>query len=129
MEQQTKKFKHYEYKHDNTTSDARVFHDVEDRYRRGLDEHGVPELQCSVCRGGLQLTGAVGRSQEMGHDGNWEWVMPLPCGHAFHAQSCLLPWLKHNVSCPVCRQNVYNSGGGGGGGGGGHPVVCLSVAH
>jgi|AntAceMinimDraft_11_1070367.scaffolds.fasta_scaffold68224_1 hypothetical protein len=48
----------------------------------------------------------------------------LPCGHVFHAQSCLLPWLKHHTTCPLCRKNVFNNGEGGQGG---HPVACLPV--
>ena len=29
----------------------------------------------------------------------------MPCKHAFHPD-CLLPWLKHNGTCPVCRYSI-----------------------
>ena len=78
------------------------------------------ELRCSVCGGALDLSG----SSEAEAEG--EWVMPLPCGHVFHARACILPWLIHNTTCPLCRENVFDAGGAAAGGGA-HPVACLST--
>mmetsp|Transcript_335 Transcript_335/g.471 ORF Transcript_335/g.471 Transcript_335/m.471 type:complete len:152 (+) Transcript_335:116-571(+) len=27
----------------------------------------------------------------------------MPCGHLFHDQECLMPWLAKTNSCPLCR--------------------------
>lgn len=32
-------------------------------------------------------------------------VCELPCQHLFH-WSCVLPWLKHNDTCPCCRHRL-----------------------
>ena len=81
---------------------------------------GNPEVPCSVCRGRVELTGASSRAEERGEDGEWEWAMPLPCGHAFHARGCLVPWLRQHTTCPLCRKRVFD-------GGGEAPVACLTV--
>ena len=91
----------------------------------GLDSmtwsaRGNPEVPCSVCRGRVELTGASSRAEERGEDGEWEWAMPLPCGHAFHARGCLVPWLRQHTTCPLCRKRVFD-------GGGEAPVACLTV--
>jgi hypothetical protein len=45
--------------------------------------------------------------------------MPLPCGHAFHARACILPWLtRGETTCPLCRRQVVE-------GGGEQPPACL----
>ena len=31
-----------------------------------------------------------------------EEIVRLKCGHHFH-KKCILPWLKKNNSCPICR--------------------------
>ena len=28
----------------------------------------------------------------------------LPCGHFFHGQTCLRPWLRDSRTCPLCRE-------------------------
>lgn len=32
-------------------------------------------------------------------------VKKLPCGHNFHGE-CILPWLRQNNTCPVCRYSL-----------------------
>lgn len=32
-------------------------------------------------------------------------AMVMPCGHIFHPD-CVLPWLKDNNTCPVCRYEL-----------------------
>jgi len=74
-------------------------------------ERGNPTLACSVCRGELELGFA---------DPGGDWPAPLPCGHVFHARSCLVPWLRHSPACPLCRANALGSGEP-------PPAACLSV--
>ncbi|KAK1376980.1 putative Cleavage and polyadenylation specificity factor [Heracleum sosnowskyi] len=33
----------------------------------------------------------------------------LPCGHHFHS-ACIVRWLYHNPTCPLCKSNVFNNG-------------------
>ncbi|KAE8735483.1 multi-copper oxidase type 1 family protein [Hibiscus syriacus] len=47
-------------------------------------------LQCSVCLDDFKVGG---EAKEM------------PCKHKFHS-GCILPWLEHHSSCPVCRYQV-----------------------
>ncbi|KAL1192796.1 E3 ubiquitin-protein ligase SIS3 [Cardamine amara subsp. amara] len=32
-------------------------------------------------------------------------IMKLHCSHIFH-EDCIIMWMRHNRSCPICRQNV-----------------------
>lgn len=34
----------------------------------------------------------------------------LPCNHQWH-KSCIDPWLRQNVTCPMCKDDVYVSAG------------------
>ncbi|XP_047314931.1 E3 ubiquitin-protein ligase RNF38-like [Impatiens glandulifera] len=36
----------------------------------------------------------------------YENVMTTPCSHMFH-EDCILPWMKSNGKCPVCRAVIY----------------------
>ncbi|KAJ7563770.1 hypothetical protein O6H91_03G125400 [Diphasiastrum complanatum] len=57
--------------------------------------------QCAVCKD----------QYELGSE-----VRQMPCNHMYHAD-CILPWLAHHNSCPVCRfempteQSTSNSAG------------------
>lgn len=46
--------------------------------------------ECAVCREHYQLEDAV---------------IELPCLHFFH-HDCILPWLRRNGTCPVCRYKL-----------------------
>lgn len=35
--------------------------------------------------------------------------VPLECGHAFHYE-CIVEWLRHGSTCPVCRSPVAERG-------------------
>jgi hypothetical protein len=44
---------------------------------------------CSIC-----YDSAVGES-----------IVTLPCNHDFH-MSCIIPWLRSNTTCPLCRRDL-----------------------
>lgn len=48
---------------------------------------------CSVCKDDFQIG-----------DKN----ITLPCKHAYHPD-CLIPWLEHNGTCPICRYSLSMS--------------------
>jgi hypothetical protein len=48
-----------------------------------------PSKNCSVCLADFE-------KDETG-------VCNAPCGHLYHKESCLLPWLKKHNTCPECR--------------------------
>ena len=50
------------------------------------------EKECSICLDELKFGTLVKR---------------LPCDHIFH-DSCIVPWLKINSTCPFCRQSAVN---------------------
>jgi len=51
------------------------------------------ELQCAVCLKCFEL--------------NIE-LTQLPCNHMFHSP-CIIPWLKRQATCPLCREKVPDS--------------------
>ncbi|KAF8083541.1 hypothetical protein N665_0766s0001 [Sinapis alba] len=36
---------------------------------------------------------------------NETYLCSIPCGHTFHFR-CISQWLRTNISCPVCRDNL-----------------------
>lgn len=44
-------------------------------------------MECIICREDIKTNGTGSC---------------IPCGHIYHAE-CLIPWLKHHQSCPICR--------------------------
>ncbi|KAJ6834500.1 putative E3 ubiquitin-protein ligase-like [Iris pallida] len=58
----------------------------------GTDGGGLAATaDCPVCLGGLE-------------DGDMVRLLPT-CGHVFHV-SCIDPWLRAHVSCPLCRAHI-----------------------
>ena len=87
------------------------------------NEAGNPEVVCAICRCPVEIVeGEFSGSSAENSSGNkkqTEWCLPLPCGHVFHAKSCLIPWVTQGeTSCPLCRKRVVR-------GGGDVPVACL----
>jgi len=77
-------------------------------------------VSCAICRAPawFSVGGADGPARGPARDGA-DWCMPLPCGHAFHARACILPWLtRGETTCPLCRRQVVE-------GGGEQPPACL----
>ncbi|KAG0143287.1 hypothetical protein CROQUDRAFT_661444, partial [Cronartium quercuum f. sp. fusiforme G11] len=33
-------------------------------------------------------------------------TLNLSCGHRYHAERCIIPWIERNASCPVCRHRL-----------------------
>mmetsp|Transcript_3191 Transcript_3191/g.9078 ORF Transcript_3191/g.9078 Transcript_3191/m.9078 type:complete len:101 (-) Transcript_3191:166-468(-) len=36
-------------------------------------------------------------------------VTRLPCGHMFHSDTCIEPWLRVKATCPTCRFHLKTS--------------------
>lgn len=59
--------------------------------KKEQEEEEEEKEQCAICRVELE-TG--------------EEAATLPCGHSYHHESCLLPWLERAKSCPVCNAEL-----------------------
>ena len=67
-------------------------------------------VSCAICGAPAWFSVADG-PDATARDGA-DWCMPLPCGHAFHARACILPWLtRGETTCPLCRRRVVEGGG------------------
>ncbi|KNE93300.1 hypothetical protein PSTG_13340 [Puccinia striiformis f. sp. tritici PST-78] len=62
-----------------------------DSNRLGSDEENI---ECAICKDTFIF------EQE---------CLELPCKHFFHDSTCIVPWLKQNGSCPVCRYSLINN--------------------
>jgi hypothetical protein len=51
----------------------------------------VPDLVCAICQDPVK---------------KGERVLKLPCEHIFHKDSCCMPWLEKNRTCPLCRHPI-----------------------
>mmetsp|Transcript_54504 Transcript_54504/g.118021 ORF Transcript_54504/g.118021 Transcript_54504/m.118021 type:complete len:328 (+) Transcript_54504:93-1076(+) len=65
---------------------SELLSEVDAQERSKLDTSD-PRCHCAICREGFAL-GDVLRK--------------MPCGHEFH-NGCIVPWLRSNNTCPVCR--------------------------
>lgn len=84
---------------------------------------GTPEeeaVPCAICRAPARFSLGEKKKKKAGaREDIADWCMPLPCGHAFHARACILPWLtRGETTCPLCRRRVVDAGGE-------EPTACL----
>ena len=84
---------------------------------------GTPEeeaVPCAICRAPARFSlGEKTKKKAGAREDIADWCMPLPCGHAFHARACILPWLtRGETTCPLCRRRVVDAGGE-------EPTACL----
>lgn len=85
---------------------------------------GTPEeeaVPCAICRAPARfsLGEKKNKKRTLAREDIGDWCMPLPCGHAFHARACILPWLtRGETTCPLCRRRVVEAGGE-------EPTACL----
>ena len=84
---------------------------------------GTPEeeaVPCAICRAPARFSLGETKNKKTGaREDIGDWCMPLPCGHAFHARACILPWLtRGETTCPLCRRRVVEAGGE-------EPTACL----
>jgi hypothetical protein len=84
---------------------------------------GTPEeeaVPCAICRAPARFSLGEKKNKKTGaREDIGDWCMPLPCGHAFHARACILPWLtRGETTCPLCRRRVVEAGGE-------EPTACL----
>jgi len=71
-----------------------------DGVQGGLVSIGGGRMECSIC---LDVYASG------------EAVTVLGCGHLFHT-GCVVPWLRTNVRCPLCKASIRERRGGRGGG-------------
>jgi hypothetical protein len=68
--------------------------DIESLKSYPFDNNNAKSSECSICLTAYE---------------NKEIIIELPCWHIFH-KGCISPWLKREVTCPICRENVCHEG-------------------
>ncbi|KAH8120038.1 hypothetical protein DFH11DRAFT_1755228 [Phellopilus nigrolimitatus] len=79
----------------NSTRPVPATEEIIEKLPREVLEEGshLLEKDCAVCKEQFNAKS---------EDPDEQVVVTLPCKHPFH-EGCILPWLKSNGTCPVCR--------------------------
>jgi Ring finger domain len=72
------------------------------RKRRANAVQLVDQPHCSVCMEDF-LAAEVDCEEQAVDVAADDDLLEMPCGHIFHAATCLEPWLKKRTTCPACR--------------------------
>jgi hypothetical protein len=72
------------------------------RKRRATAAQLVDQPHCSVCMEDF-LVADVDCDEQAVDVAADDDLLEMPCGHIFHAATCLEPWLKRRTTCPACR--------------------------
>ena len=85
--------------------------DVDDARIDILTGNEPLSVSCAICREPVRFSVGGDARERARARRDADWCMPLPCGHAFHARACILPWLtRGETTCPLCRRRVVGGG-------------------